>query len=64
MRVQDAVLWVPHPALMSSRVAGMGVLERQLFVLSRAGLARVWIGTPRPAGSAGLRLPDGLAVRW
>ncbi|MBI5596132.1 MAG: CDP-alcohol phosphatidyltransferase family protein [Elusimicrobia bacterium] len=64
MTVKDAVLWVPHPALMFSRVAGLGVLERQLFVLRRAGLAGVWIGTPRPPEAAGLRLPEGLAVRW
>lgn len=64
MKVEDAVLWVPHPALMFARVAGLSILERQLFVLRRAGLASVWVGTPRPAQTAGLRVPEGLALRW
>ena len=64
MTVKEAVLWAPHPALMFARVAGMTVLERQLFILRRAGLTGVWIGTPRPPQTSGLRVPEGLAVRW
>lgn len=60
--VKDAVLWAPHPALMAERLGGLSVLERHLFLLKRAGLERVWVGMPRPAGA--LRLPEGLAVDW
>ncbi|MEK7657349.1 MAG: CDP-alcohol phosphatidyltransferase family protein [Elusimicrobiota bacterium] len=62
----DAVLWVSHPALMFQRLAGLSVLERQLFLLSRAGFSRVWITAraPEPSRLARLRLPQGLTLRW
>lgn len=66
MSADQAVLWVPHPALMLERLAGLSVLERQLFILRRAGVRRVWITTPRPADQrlAALRWPEGLEIVW
>ncbi|MEK7744618.1 MAG: CDP-alcohol phosphatidyltransferase family protein, partial [Elusimicrobiota bacterium] len=62
----DAVLWVSHPALMFQRLAGLSVLQRQLFLLSRAGFDRVWITAraPEPSRLERLRLPQGLTLRW
>lgn len=54
--------WLKDPALPAERVGGLTVLERQLFLLRRAGLERAWVSAPRPDG--GLRLPEGLDVRW
>jgi phosphatidylglycerophosphate synthase len=61
-----AILWVSHPALLSQRVGGMRVLERQLFTAARAGIKAVWIGMHEPddASFAGLRVPPGLDLRW
>ncbi|MDE2511928.1 MAG: CDP-alcohol phosphatidyltransferase family protein [Elusimicrobia bacterium] len=63
---ERAILWVSHPALLWQRVAGLGVLERQLFTAARAGIKRVWIGMHKPddATTDGLRLPPGLDVSW
>lgn len=63
---ERAILWVSHPPLLTQRVGGMSVLERQLFTLSRAGVKQVWIGIHQPetAASGGLRVPPGMTVRW
>jgi phosphatidylglycerophosphate synthase len=63
---ERAILWVSHASLLSLRVGGMSVLERQLFTASRAGVKTLWIGLQKPAdGALGeLRLPPGLDVRW
>ena len=50
------------PALPTERVGGLGVLERQLFLLRRAGFERAFVGAPRPDGR--LRLPEGLELSW
>ena len=60
-----AILWVAHPTLMLQRVGGMSVLERQLFTASRAGVRTIWISMIRPPeADSGLRVPEGLEVRW
>jgi len=63
---ERAILWVAHPPLLSQRVGGLTVLERQLHTAARAGIKRLWIGLHQPdaAWLAGLRLPAGLDVRW
>jgi phosphatidylglycerophosphate synthase len=63
---ERAILWVAHPALVSARIGGMSVLERQLFTASRAGIKNLWIGMHQPDAEAleDLRLPDGLTVNW
>lgn len=64
--VERAILWVTHPPLLWLRLAGMRVIERQLFTAARAGLKAIWIGAaqPEPGLLADLRLPPGLAVHW
>ncbi|MBI5241926.1 MAG: CDP-alcohol phosphatidyltransferase family protein [Elusimicrobia bacterium] len=63
--ITDAILWVSNPAILLQRAGGIGVLERQLHTLSRAGLFRVWISTDQPAqAAADLRLPAGLELHW
>ncbi|MFH1724663.1 MAG: CDP-alcohol phosphatidyltransferase family protein [Elusimicrobiota bacterium] len=64
--ITAAVLNVSHPAMMLERFAGLTILERQLFTLSRAGMRRVWIVAhkPEPASLARLRWPDGLDGLW
>ena len=61
-----AILWVAHPALLWLRVGGMGVLERQLFTVARAGVKTLWIGMHQPdeARLHDLRVPDGLTIHW
>lgn len=54
--------WLRRPAFPAGRVGGMGVLERQLFLLRRAGFDRVYVEAPRPQGPG--RLPEGLDVSW
>ncbi|TBR24586.1 CDP-alcohol phosphatidyltransferase family protein [bacterium] len=54
--------WLKDPALVSERVGGLKVLERQLFLLRRAGFERAWVSAPRP--DEDLRLPEGLDVSW
>ena len=61
---ERALLLVPHPALLSQRIGGLSVLERQLWTLHRAGLKRVWVGTAQPASFSALRLPPDLEVHW
>ncbi|MBI3548964.1 MAG: CDP-alcohol phosphatidyltransferase family protein [Elusimicrobia bacterium] len=58
---RDAVLTI-EAALAGSGLAGMTLLERHLFLLSRAGIERVFVACPKPEGAA--RLPEGLDVRW
>lgn len=58
----QAVLWMPHSALMMARVGGLAVIERQFFLLRRAGITKVWVGTNPP--NATLRIPEGLEVLW
>lgn len=62
----DAVLLVNHPALMTERLAGLTLVQRQLFDLSRAGFKKVWVAAHRPkdAGFAALRWPQGLEQAW
>lgn len=63
--LSDAILWVSNPSLLSHRVGGMTVLERQLHTLSRAGLRRVWVSADQVTkAAAGLRRPAGLEVFW
>ncbi|HBL18969.1 MAG TPA: hypothetical protein DD417_19975 [Elusimicrobia bacterium] len=66
MTPDQAVLRVPHPEFLLERIAGLSVLERQLFVLRRAGIRRVWITAPRPGDPrlGGLRWPEGLELVW
>ena len=61
-----AILWVTHPTLLWLRVAGLRVIERQLFTAARAGIRLIWVGVkqPEPSDLAELRLPPGLEVRW
>lgn len=61
-RTASAVLKVRNPGMMLERLAGMLLIERQLFVLSRAGCRRVQVTAPRPA--APLRLPPELKILW
>lgn len=63
---ERAILWVSHPPLMTQRIGGLSVLERQLFTAARAGIKQVWIGIHQPDAAAlgALRVPPGLAVRW
>lgn len=62
----DAVLWVSHPGLMFQRLAGLSILERQLFILSRAGFSRVWVTSRAPESALieRLRLPKDMSLRW
>ena len=62
--VTDAVLWVHHAPLMTERLGGMGILERQLFLLSSVGIKRVWIAGPEPAGAKEFRRPAGMEAAW
>lgn len=62
--IENGVLWVSHPELMLERVAGLSVLERQLFTAARAGLKRLWIAAKAPKDLERLRLPAGLELRW
>ncbi len=64
MSVQDVILWTGRPELMLEPLAGLSLLERQLFVLGRAGARRVWIASDQPLPPAGLRAPEGLRVDW
>ena len=50
--LDHAILWVAHPALIWQRVAGMRVVERQLFTAARAGIRTVWIGMQNPGPAA------------
>lgn len=61
-----AILWVSHPALLRQQVAGIKVLERQLFTAARAGVRSLWIGMHQPDGPefAALRVPPGLELHW
>lgn len=61
-----AILWISHPKLLWLRVGGMGVLERQLFTASRAGVKTLWIGMHEPDEEqlAALRAPVGMRVNW
>jgi phosphatidylglycerophosphate synthase len=62
----NAVLLVNHPAFLLERLGGMSVLERQAFLLSRAGFKRLRIAAHRPDGArlAALRWPEGLDCVW
>lgn len=64
--MERAVLWVAHPTVLRQRVAGMTVLERQLFAAARAGLTKLWVGAraPEPKALAALRVPAGVELRW
>lgn len=62
--ITGAVLRPAPPQRQLARVGGLRVLERQLFLLRRAGLRRVWVGTPHPDGARDLRFPEGLEVLW
>jgi phosphatidylglycerophosphate synthase len=64
--MMDAVLLVNHPALMPERLAGMTLIERQLFILSRAGFTKVWVTAHKPSDPrlASLRRPEGLELFW
>lgn len=65
MSTTDAVLFISNPGLMSARIGGLSVLERQLFTASRAGIRRLWISASEPEKKAFLgRLPAGLEIRW
>lgn len=61
-----AMLWVNRSGLLFERIAGLSALERQLFTLSRSGIAQVWINVkqPSPETLARLRLPPGLEIFW
>lgn len=61
-----SILWVAHPKLLWQRVAGLTVLERQLFTIARAGLKSCFVASPKPEAAvlAGLRLPAGLEISW
>jgi phosphatidylglycerophosphate synthase len=65
-QITDAVLWVSHPGMMLERLAGMTLLERQLFTLQRAGIRRVWISAQFSAEiqHKRLRWPEGLETIW
>lgn len=63
-KIADAVLWVDHPKSMLERACGLAVVERQLFVLARAGIKRVWVAAHRPVEADRLRLPPRLEVQW
>ncbi|MBI4423327.1 MAG: CDP-alcohol phosphatidyltransferase family protein [Elusimicrobia bacterium] len=62
--ITDAVVWINHPKLMLERLCGLTVLERQLFLLSRAGIRRVWVASMKPREAEGLRAPEGLELHW
>ncbi|MBI5245528.1 MAG: CDP-alcohol phosphatidyltransferase family protein [Elusimicrobia bacterium] len=62
----DGVLLVNHPAYMMERLAGLTLIERQVFTLARAGLRRVWIAAHKPSGARfkALRWPQDIEVVW
>ena len=60
----EAVLRVEHPALMFRRLGGMGVLERQLFLLAAAGIRRVTVTAAHPPEADRMRRPEGLEMIW
>lgn len=64
--IERAILWVAHPPILWQRVGGLTVLERQLFACARAGLKQLWVGAHQPEASRleGLRVPEGVEVRW
>jgi 1L-myo-inositol 1-phosphate cytidylyltransferase / CDP-L-myo-inositol myo-inositolphosphotransferase len=64
--IDRAILWVAHPPILWQRVGGLTVLERQLFTAARAGLKTLFVGAHRPEAAklAGLRLPEGVELRW
>lgn len=64
--MMDAVLLVNHPAMMTERLAGLTIVQRQLFILARAGFKKVWIAAHRPKDPvfAALRWPEGLEQAW
>ncbi len=63
---ERAILWVSHPPLLTQRLGGMTVLERQLFTAARSGIKALWIGLHQPdaATLSSLRVPPGLTLRW
>jgi len=60
----ELLLTVSDPAALSRRLAGMTVIERQLFTARRAGVRTVWVDGPAPAQGSRMRVPAGLEVRW
>ncbi|MEK7382336.1 MAG: CDP-alcohol phosphatidyltransferase family protein [Elusimicrobiota bacterium] len=64
--LDHAILRVNRPALLRQRVAGMSVVERQLFTAARAGIRAIRVETPQPEPEAlaNLRLPPDLDIRW
>jgi phosphatidylglycerophosphate synthase len=60
----DVILLVNHPGMLHERLAGMTLLERQLFTLRNAGVRRVLLSahTPGTAALASLRRPAGLEI--
>jgi len=62
----EVVLSVNHPDRMFMRLAGLSILERQLFTLAKAGVRKVCISVTMPRGRGAERLltPEGLEVAW
>jgi len=64
--ITDAVLWVSHPDMMFERFAGLTILERQLFILARVGIQRIWIAAQKPKNleKFSLRWPADVELFW